>query len=347
MNTFIKKNCFWLSVLLVAGIAFLSCAKNTDDLAEGETVTKDYIMVEDNQSFTANTTSYLLNVQSNCNWTLQITNQWEGLSFDRNSYTEATGNAESINIVVTTAKNNKPDDRSCTLVFSNADGTFKRTITLTQTAGDFNVEMEVDPTEISVIAAGEKKDFVVNCNTDWTVEVNKEATWCILDRATGTERQTVSMTIQPNQTNAERQAKITIASGNRKGNKVELQVTVTQSAATLPDIRVDEAKASLESMSISGKISFDSMYDVDEYGYYLICPDINLSEKHQVGTGGGTKGNFSFTVSDNIEDGRVYYIRAYATSVVGVGYSNDYPVTIKGDIPGSGDNNKPNLSRKK
>lgn len=344
MNTYFKKNCCWFVALLAVGSAFLSCSKNTE-LEEGETVTKDYIMVEDNQSFSANTTSYLLNIQSNCNWTMAASGNWEGLSFDRTSYNESAGKPESINIVITTEKNNKPDDRSCVLVFSNTDGSFKRTITLTQTAGDFVVEMDVDPTEISVIAAGDKKDFKVECNTDWTVSVNSEATWCIPDKVNGTNRETVSLTIQPNQTSNQRIAKITIASGNRKGNKKEMIVTVTQEAATAPSPVITSAKAGDDLKSIICSATFNSMYDVTEYGYCIGLTE-NPTTEHQLGTDGGTKKDFNFTVSDNIEDGRTYYIRAYAKSVVGIGYSENYPVSVKGDTPSNDDNNKPNLSKK-
>lgn len=342
MNTFLRKNTFWLAVVLAASTVFSSCSKNTD-MEEGETVTKDYIMVEDNQSFSANTTSYLLNVQSNCAWTMAVSGNWDGLSFDRTS-AESTGGPQSINIVITTSKNNRPDDRSCTLVFSNSDGSFKRTVTLTQNAGDFVVELDVDPTQINVIATGDTKTFKVECNTEWTVEVNKDATWCIPDKVKGTERETVTLTIQQNQTPYERVAQITVASGNTKGNKKEMLVTVTQSAATVPSPVVTEAKVSDDLKKITCKATLASMYDVTEYGYCIGLSE-NPTEEHQIGTEGGTSKNFNFTISDGIEDGRTYYIRAYAKSVVGIGYSENYPVTVKGDIPGNDDNNKPKLSR--
>lgn len=346
MNTYNRRNITLWAVLLVISIALISCAKNNDDFSEGEAVTKDYIVVEEDPSFSANTTSYLLNVQFNCNWTMAASGNWDGLSFDRTSG-EGSGKPESVNIVVTTSKNDQPDDRSCQLVFSNSDGSFKRTITLTQTAGDFKVELDVDPTQINVIASGETKDFKVECNTVWTVSVNTEASWCVPNKVNGTKNETVNLTIQPNQTPNPREAHVTVSAGNRQSNKKEFVITVAQDAATLPAPVVTEVVVGDDLKSIVCKATFNSMYDVTEYGYYIICNDISLNEKHQVGTNGSTKGDFSFTITDNIEDGREYIIRAYAISVVGEGVSQDYPVTVTGDVPGNNDNPSPNLTRKK
>ena len=339
MKTYSKKTYIWMLTLLAAVLTFSSCSKNNED-TDDVIVTKDYIVVEANPSITANTTTYMLEVRANCHWTMVANGVWDNLNFDT---TSGDGN---VNIVVSTSKNDQPDDRSCQIEFSNDDGSFKRSVTLTQTAGDFKVELEVDPVAISAIAAGGTKDFKVVSNTVWTVSVDATSNWCVADKVNGNKTEEVHLTIQQNQTPEERLATVTVSAGNRESNKKEFVIIVVQDAATVPALVVTEAKASDDLTKITGKASFSSMYDVTEYGYYIICEEIGLYEKHKAGTNGGTKGEFDFTITE-IEDGRKYIIRAYAESVVGEGVSPDYPIGTTGDVPGNNDNPSPNLSRKK
>jgi hypothetical protein len=53
----------------------------------------------------------------------------------------------------------------------------------------------------------------------------------------------------------------------------------------------------------------------------------------------------TFSTTSKQEDGYTYYICAYATTVVGTTYSEDYPVTLPGSTPGNDDNPSPNLTR--
>ena len=345
MNTDFKKYCIWLAALFFISSACMSCSK-ASELDEGEVVTKDYIVVESNPTMGANTTSYELEVKSNCQWTLVCNDKWDKLEFSVNS-----GDGSTM-VIVSTEKNDQPEDRSCHLTFKNADETFKREVTLTQTAGDFNVTLSVDPEKINVVSVGnDSLDFKVECNTSWSVSISykdkgaDEPDWCSVNKVNGYRTETVKLSFTANTKQKIREATVTISSGNRTGNKKESVINITQEAAKVPILEIKEVGVSDDLKTITGKVKFSSDYDVTDYGYCISTTDSLPTKENMIGTSGKKSGNFEFTYSD-VEDGRTYYIRAYAKSDVGIGYSDTKKVPVKGDIPGNDDNNRPNLSRK-
>lgn len=336
----ILKNYLWLAAVLLSAACVLSSCKKSEEVGEEIIVSSDYIVVDANVNIGATSTVAVMEVRSNCNWYISIDGGWQGLQL---STLEGTNN-ENVNIE--TPRNQTQDERSAVLTFKNDDGSINRAVTVRQAAGDIEVELSVDPVNISVIALGEEKTAKVTCNTEWTVAVDANAPWCVADKQKGVETEVVKFTIQPNQTPEERRAEVVVASGNRTGNKKEQIITIIQNAASKPSPIVTSAVLNEAHNQVTVKASFQSMYDVTDYGYCYDTKPEPTTEATVVGTNGGTSKDFTFTI--DVEDGRVYYIKAYAVSIVGIGYSEDYIITVPGDTPDSGDNTSPNLiSRKK
>ena len=331
----ILKNYLWLAAVLLSAACVLSSCKKSEELGEEIIVSSDYIVVDANVNIGATSTVAVMEVRSNCNWYITIDGGWQGLQL---STLEGTNN-ENVNIE--TPRNQTQDERSAVLTFKNDDGSINRAVTVRQTAGDIDVELSVDPVNISVIALGEEKPARVTCNTEWTVAVDANAPWCVADKQKGVETEVVKFTIQPNQTPNERRAEVVVASGNRTGNKKEQIITIIQNAASKPSPIVTSAVLNEAHNQVTVKASFQSMYDVTDYGYCYDTKPEPTNEATVVGTNGGTSKDFTFTI--DVEDGRVYYIRAYAVSIVGIGYSEDYIITVPGDTPDPDDNTSPNL----
>lgn len=331
----ILKNYLWLAAVLLSAACVLSSCKKSEEVGEEIIVSSDYIVVDANVNIGATSTVAVMEVRSNCNWYISIDGGWQGLQL---STLEGTNN-ENVNIE--TPRNQTQDERSAVLTFKNDDGSINRAVTVRQAAGDIEVELSVDPVNISVIALGEEKTAKVTCNTEWTVAVDANAPWCVADKQKGVETEVVKFTIQPNQTPNERRAEVVVASGNRTGNKKEQIITIIQNAASKPSPIVTSAVLNEAHNQVTVKASFQSMYDVTDYGYCYDTKPEPTTEATVVGTNGGTSKDFTFTI--DVEDGRVYYIKAYAVSIVGIGYSEDYIITVPGDTPDSGDNTSPNL----
>lgn len=336
----ILKNYLWLAAVLLSAACVLSSCKKSEELGEEIIVSSDYIVVDANVNIGATSTVAVMEVRSNCNWYITIDGGWQGLQL---STLEGTNN-ENVNIE--TPRNQTQDERSAVLTFKNDDGTINRAVTVRQAAGDIEVELSVDPVNISVIAIGEEKTAKVTCNTEWTVAVDANAPWCVADKQKGVETEVIKFTIQANQTPNERRAEVVVASGNRTGNKKEQIITIIQNAAPKPSPIVTSAVVNDANNKITVTASFQSLYEVTEYGYFYGTKPEPTTDMTVVGTNGGTNKNFTFTI--DVEDGRTYYIRAYAVSVVGTGYSEDYVITVPGETPNTDDNVSPNLiSRKK
>jgi len=334
----ILKNYLWLAAVLLSAACVLSSCKKSEDIGEEVFVSSDYIVVDANVNIGATSTVAVMEVRSNCDWFITVDGAWQGLQL---STLEGTNN-ENVNIE--TPRNLSQDERSAVLTFKNEDGTINRVVTVRQAAGDIEVELSVDPVNIEVIAQGEEKTAKVTCNTDWTVAVDADAPWCVSDKQKGVETEVIKFTIQANQTPEERRAKVVISSGNRTGNKKEQIITIIQNAAPKPSPIVTSAVVNYANNKITVTASFQSLYDVTEYGYYYGTKPEPTTDMTVLGTNGGTNKDFTFTI--DVEDGRTYYVRAYAISVVGTGYSEDYSITVPGDTPGTDDNTSPNLIRK-
>ena len=332
----IKKGFGWLAAVLLTVIFGLSSCQKNNDTGDEVFVSSDYIVVDANINIGATSTVAVMEVKSNCNWYITIDGAWQGLQLNT---LEGSGN-ENVNIE--TSRNNTQDERTAVLTFKNEDGSLSRTVNLRQAAGDLEVELSVDPVNITVIAGGEEKTAKVTCNTDWTASIDANAPWVVADKQKGVETEVIKFTIQPNQTPSERRAEVLISSGNRTGNKKEQVITIIQNAAPKPSLVISRATVNDDYNQITVTASFQSMYDVTEYGYCYDTKPEPTSDMTSLGTNGGTGKEFTFTI--NVEDGRTYYIRVYASSVVGTGFSEDYAVTVPGATPEKDDNTSPNLA---
>ena len=86
--------------------------------------------------------------------------------------------------------------------------------------------LEVAPSSLSFVAAGEAKTFAITSNTDWTVTVPSADTWCQVSPASGNNNGNVNVTTTANGGTTARSTTITI-SGTGVANKT---VTVSQAA---------------------------------------------------------------------------------------------------------------------
>ena len=153
------------------------------------------------------------------------------------------------------------------------------------------------------------------------------------------------MVITDNQTSVKRSAGIIVATSNKAGQQEFISMIVEQNAAPLPTATIEGTVGQDGvTISINGKVSSGSKYNLTDYGY-CISRDPNPRDKVSMLSGASTT-ETTFSTTSKQEDGYTYYICAYATTVVGTTYGEDYPVTLPGSTPGNGDNPSPSLARK-
>lgn len=344
----IVRKSYWLGALLAATCVFSACTSN-DDANDENTVSSNYIVVSSKVSMSGNSQAATVDVTSNCHWKV---------SYDKGSWTdlivtptEGTGNAV---VTIESSINNTESDRVVVLNFSADDGSLPRACTVTQSAGDFQAELEFENLEGEKFTAPYEetsKSITIKCNTSWEADVIFETDeeernpWCYLTDEKGSGNGHFTIVLTDNQTSVKRSAGVIVATSNKAGQQEFISMIVEQNAAPLPTATV-EAKVAEDgvTLSIDCKVSSGCRYNLTDYGY-CISRNPNPRDKiSQVSGASVTEKDFSITTTQ--EDGYTYYICAYATTVVGTTFSEDYPVTLPGSTPGNDDNTSPVLARK-
>ncbi len=345
----IKTKGYWLGALLAAMCVFSSCTKN-DDANDENIVSNNYIVVQSTVNMSGNSQSTKIDLEANCQWKV---------SYDKGSWTdlmvtpsEGTG---STTVIIESSVNNTETDRYVDLKFSTIDGDLPRVCKVTQSAGDFVAELEFENLEGEKFTAPYEetsKSITIKCNTTWEADVvfgtdeEDRNPWCYLTDEKGSGNGHFTMVITDNQTSVKRTAGIIVATSNKSGQQEFISMIVEQNAAPLPTATVKSTVGQDGvTISINGKVSSGSKYDLTDYGY-CISREPNPRDKISMLSGGSAaEGTFSTTTKQ--EDGYTYYICAYATTIIGTTYSDDYSVTLPGATPGNDDNVSPSLARKK
>jgi hypothetical protein len=345
----IVRKSYWLGALLAATCVFSACTSN-DDANEENTVSSNYIVVSSKVSMSGNSQAATVEVTSNCHWKVSYEKgNWADLIV---TPTEGTGNTV---VTIESSVNNTESDRVVVLNFSADDGSLPRACTVTQSAGDFQAELEFENLEGEKFTSSYEettKSITIKSNTTWEADVIFETEeedrnpWCYLADEKGSGNGHFTIVVTDNQTSSKRSAVIRVATSNKSGQQKFISMIVEQNAAPLPTATIEGTVGEGEdgvTISINGKVSSGSKYNLTDYGY-CISRDPKPREKKSMLLEGSVK-ETTFSTTSKQEDGYTYYICAYATTVVGTTYSEDYPVTLPGSTPGNDDNPSPNLTR--
>ena len=212
-------------------------------------------------------------------------------------------------------------------------GEVSATIKISQQGKSYSLTLS--DKEFNIPAVGGEESFRITCNGSWRLSVDKP--WCKVSKQNGSSNtpdgEMLTITCDPNTTTEQRTSHITIVAGNDA--KVET-LTITQLPGTLPEVTEPQYEASDTELSLTA--TYISMFDVTEYGF-CYGTEPSPTQKVKVGENGGKNGTISTTLT--LEDGKTYYVRAYAISTVGIQYGTEIKVDMKGTQPGKNDNPSP------
>lgn len=195
--------------------------------------------------------------------------------------------------------------------------------------------LSVSPSAIQAEAIAGSYSIIMDGDASWTTST--DAAWTTLSALSGKGTYALNIDCAANETNAQRNATITIETSTKT-----FKCVLTQAVADLPQLTTP-TKDAVGKYSMTLSSSYSSVIPVSEYGivYSQTSQNPVISSDTKIIC---TSGENPFTLSrDNLPSGVTYYVRAYAISGAGVGYSETIEVTTGGSKPDSGDNSTPNL----
>lgn len=264
-----------------------------------------------------------------CNTDWVITGAATGFRCDK---MEGTGNAS---VEVVAEANTVETARQ--LVLTIMAGTEKAELTITQKGV---ATLSATPTQIDAYASQNNYNISIVSNTTWTAAVNQS--WLTLSQNSGEGNSTISVSCQNNTSLEARSAVVTITYGNGQN----VQITLTQAAATLPVI-TDIGVTELGSNSATVSATYASAdYVVMEYGlYYGTEPDPVQQGIKLPFTGDTFSGSVSYAFT-SLSAGTTYYVCIYATCAAGTALGEVFSFTTSLNRPGTDDNDTPILTKK-
>lgn len=280
----------------------------------------------DQLNFTAAGETKTLSIQSNTSWKLLGAEDWFKLSV-----TEGSGNSD---ITITAIPNNTEYTRQAVLIAQGTSLTAR--ITLKQDGEQRAITPSV--TNLTFEAVGGTKAFTLDGTAAWTASSNAE--WLTLDLLSGTGTATIHATCADNTAQQTRKAQITITLTSSGATQT---IDVLQQSASVPTVsNIQRLEAGRTEATLSARAQ--SSFDIVEYGFcYSTTSEMpTTADAKVVASDRNTQGNYTATLS-NLQSGTSYYVRAYARSVVGTGYSEVIKVTTSGGKPGEDDNPKPTI----
>ena len=302
-----------------------SCVEEKEERA---TPSSEWLEVIGQVAFQATDTEKSLEVTADCHWTVSVNEAWEGLTV-----TPLEGDGTE-RLTITTPANSTRANRQSTLTV-NSKGGITKSVRLSQTMGE--VSLTVTPRNVTATATDTLKTFVVDCNDDWRATAADD--WPTLIRISGTQADTLKVRFSQNYEQQPRSTTIIIRAGSQKSDSVSL----SQDAATLPDIRRFQA-ASVERYEATFIVDYESQqFPVTEYGLCYSQTNVQPTQSDAVVSAQGGKLSEATTLTlTGLESGSTYHVRAYARSVVGLVYSDAVTISTAGSVPGEDDNPMPN-----
>ena len=195
----------------------LLCACGGDD-SSGTEFTTELLSVKDREVVIgAETESYFVAVEANCQWSATLTEKWDGMTVN-----PTTGGA-----TVTTPKNTTPTRRHAVLRITSASGKVVRSVNFYQDGAASTIS--VSPEALQFTSSRGTQQIRITSNTKWIITVSDNVN-CSVSPSSGEGNADVTVTVEENTSETVRPTILLTISAN-DGSSVQRIVRVNQDAA--------------------------------------------------------------------------------------------------------------------
>ena len=276
-----------------------------------------------------NETEGTLTITANCAWTISEEIDWIDCKV-----AQGVGN-QQVPLTTTGINPSLTNERKGTLMITSKGG---RRVEVSIRQLPATGVLTLSTTHLDFSNEAGYKQLSISCNTGWSISGG--ADWLTTDKTSGVGDDMVQVTVTANNRSAvERSTVLTVATAT--GN-ITVNCTVKQAAATAPTLTAPQVTA-IDKYSATVSSTYMSGAPVSEYGLcYSTVPNPDVSSQKVSFNGNSQQGNILVQLQ-GLESAVTYYVRAYAISEVGVGYSDQAIFTTQGDSPGRNDNPLPDI----
>jgi hypothetical protein len=241
----------FILALFAVCMTLLSCGGDDGGL-EGFSTSSDFLTVPATVTLDGNQKSAVIDVNSNCSWTITGMPSWFRV-------TPVTGSGNVQVNIIADANPSALSSRSATLTISTPDG-LKFDIEVTQRAASESLTLNVEG-ELKFTADGGTRSIAVQNNSHWTVIGTTN--WLELDHYSGEGNQDITLTVEPNTTEAERTTVLTVQGVTESASiKIRQEPLVTTLSLTPEKTTIDAGEHQVP-VTLSGDAAWTASSDAD------------------------------------------------------------------------------------
>lgn len=320
-------------IYIAIAVSLISCESVEE---QGVVPAVDYLkIVETVKQFPKDAGEHVLSVESNCDWDydMAIDNSWLDLEHQKTSS----------GIMFKTGPNTTRSVRQGTVTVKTVSSIIRKTINLIQAQGDIILELSGgdESKTLNFSSLGGNGMFTITSNTSW--EIHGKPDWIQLNQSSGTGTAVIEVTIGANLTEEVKDATLIVEAENNSAATTDIRVHQNKAARpVVTELRLDDSSISLHEATLSFKVN--SEFPVLSCGLCYVESDnsnapTSIDNPHPASD---PSADAQAVMLTNLKAGVTYRVRAYATSAIGVGYSETVELTTLGSKPSIEDNTMPN-----
>lgn len=318
---------FLLSFIL--SFSFVNCGGGGggggDD--DGPVINKNSLAVSTSSiTFESAASQQTVNVTANCDWKVSCSASWLTIN-------PMSGNANAT--LTLSAQENTVTAREATITVTG--GGFTRTISVTQRGAD--LKLSVSPMTLTFEYKAEEKTIAITSNSSWTVTSDQD--WCTVSKSSGSNNENITVKVTQNNSADKRTANVKITCGNKTET-----LAVTQNGGPLPVVsNLSYSGVTFSEASCTFEVSSEEAITECGICYSTTNKNPTINDSKVASSSPANQANKSVKLT-GLSKKTTYYIRAYATSVIGTSYTSEMRTFTTTNIPGEDDNGKPKYVKK-
>ncbi len=275
--------------------------------------------------FDSNAEEKTFAITSNSKWTISSDQSWCSVN-------KSSGNGNE-NVTVKVTQNDMDTKRTANVKI--ACGSLTQSVAVSQNG----VSITVSPQALSFEYKAGENTVAITSNSSWTVTSDQD--WCTVSKTSGSNNENIMVKVTQNNSADKRTANVKITCGNKTET-----LAVTQNGGPLPVVsNLSYSGVTFSEASCTFEVSSEEAITECGICYSTTNKNPTINDSKVASSSPANQATKSVKLT-GLSKKTTYYIRAYATSVIGTSYTSEMRTFTTTNIPGEDDNGKPKYVKK-